>query len=112
VDEQPNLADPTARDAVPVCREIPGEHLANAIGPGGTLSVDFNGLKIPVALPPLASAILQLIDGTRSVGDIAATLAGRGVGHKAFDQAWRQTFAALERINRVLLAAPVAWTPG
>jgi hypothetical protein len=68
--------------------------------------VTFDGLRIPVALPPLASAILPLIDGQRTVGQIAAILSGRGTKAEAFEKAWRQTFAALERINRVLLAAP------
>jgi hypothetical protein len=57
-------------------------------------------------LPPLASAILPLIDGRRSVGQIGAILAGRGAKPEAFAKAWRQTFGALERINRLLLAAP------
>jgi hypothetical protein len=69
--------------------------------------VNFDGLRIPIALPPLASAILPLIDGQRSVGAIGAILAGRGMKQDAFGTAWRQTFTALERINRLLLAAPV-----
>ena len=38
----------------------------------------FDGLRTMVALPPLAAAILPLMDGQRSVGQIGATLAGRG----------------------------------
>jgi hypothetical protein len=49
---------------------------------------------------------LPLIDGRRSVGEIATLLAGLGTRPDAFRKAWGQTFAALERINRVLLAAP------
>jgi hypothetical protein len=48
-----------------------------------------------------------LIDGQRSVGQIGAVLAARGTKPEAFGKAWQQTFAALVRINRVLLAAPV-----
>jgi len=40
------------------------------------------------------------------VGAIAAALAERGAGADAFARAWRATFTALERINRLLLAAP------
>ena len=68
--------------------------------------INFDGLRIPVALPPLASAILRLIDGRAPSAQIAAALAERGIKPDAFDNAWRQTFTALERINRVLLAAP------
>jgi SAM-dependent methyltransferase len=105
-DDPVHRPDPCAERAVPVCREIDGETLRRAIRPDATLPVTFDGLRIPVALPPLASAILPLIDGQRTVGQIAAILSGRGTKAEAFEKAWRQTFAALERINRVLLAAP------
>jgi SAM-dependent methyltransferase len=105
-EDPPHRPDPSAETAVPVCREIEGETLARSIQPDGTLLVNFDGLRIPIALPALATAILPLIDGRRSVGQIGATLAGRGTKPDAFTRAWRQTFTALERINRVLLAAP------
>ena len=96
---------PAANTAVPVFRELDGETLARGIRPDGTLSVAFDGLRIPVALPPLASAILPLIDGQRSVGPIGAVLAERGTKPDTFAKAWRDTFTALVRVNRVLLAA-------
>jgi hypothetical protein len=65
-----------------------------------------DGLRVPIALPPLAPAILRLVDGRRSVGGIAAALAEKGTGDDAFRRAWRSTFVALEHINRLLLAAP------
>jgi hypothetical protein len=105
-DDPPHQPDPAAALTVPVCREINGETLARGIRPDGTLPVLFDGLRVAVALPPLASAILPLIDGRRSVGEIGATLAARGTKPEAFEKAWRQTFGALVRINRVLLAAP------
>ena len=105
--EPVHRADPYADGAVPVCREIGGEALVRSINADGTLVMNFDGLRIPIALPPLASAILPLIDGQRSVGEIGAVLAERGTRPDAFTKAWRQTFAALERVNRVLLAAPV-----
>jgi len=100
-------ADPGAESSVPVLREIDGETLARGVRPDGTLTMTFDGLRIPVALPPLATAILKLIDGNRSVGQISAFLAERGTRPDVFIKAWRQTFGALERINRLLLAAPV-----
>jgi SAM-dependent methyltransferase len=99
-------ADPFAEEAVPVFREVTGEALARGVRADGMLWVTFDGLRLPVALPPLATAILPLIDGVRSVGAIGALLAGRGTKPDAFIKAWRQTFVALERINRLLLAAP------
>ncbi len=106
-DDPPHQPDPAAETAVPVFREVNGEALARGIRPDGTLPVILDGLRVAVALPPLATAILPLIDGQRSVGQIGAILAARGMKPDAFAKAWQQTFAALVRINRLLLAAPV-----
>jgi SAM-dependent methyltransferase len=106
-DEQLERADPMAPDAVPVLRELSGSELAGAIAPDGTITFVVDGLRLPIPLPPLAPAILRLVDGQRSVGEIAAELAQRGTGAEAFERAWRATFGALERINRLLLAAPI-----
>jgi hypothetical protein len=97
-----------AAEAVPVLRELSGPELAGGIQSDGTIAFVLDGLRLPIALPPLAPAILRLIDGRRSVGAIAATLAQYGTDEAAFQRAWRATFTALERINRLLLAAPVA----
>lgn len=105
-DDPAERADPTTPDAVPVLRETTGDALANAIRPDGALMVGLDGLQIPVALPPLAQAILRQIDGRRSVAEIAAVLAASGTGAAAFGDAWRATFTALARVNRLLLAAP------
>lgn len=99
-------ADFMAQDAVPVARERPGEASADAIQPDGTITLLLDGLRIPIAMPPAAAAILRLVDGKRSVGEIGAALVQRGIGADAFARAWRATFTALERVNRLLLAAP------
>jgi hypothetical protein len=54
----------------------------------------------------MAKAILQLVDGKRTVGELGAMLASRGSNPEAFGRAWRATFTALEHVNRLLLAAP------
>ena len=102
--EAPARADPFAADAVPVARELPGEELARSIGPDGTLTMNFDGVRIPFPLPPQAPAMLRLIDGRRSVAEIGAALAERGTGAEAFARAWRAAWPTLERLNRVLLA--------
>ncbi len=98
--------DPIAERAVPVCRELDGQALAASIRPDGTLLATFDGLRVPLALPSLATAILPLIDGQRSVGQIGDLLSSRAVKLDAFLHAWRQTYATLERVNRVLLTPP------
>ncbi len=103
--ERAERADPMADDVVPVLRELSGPELAGGIGPDGTITVVFEGLRRPIALPPLAGAILRLVDGHRRIGEIAATLGANGIGAEAFARAWRATFNALEGVNRLLLAA-------
>jgi SAM-dependent methyltransferase len=98
--------DPLAPDTVPVAREMSGEALAAAIRPDGNLPLVIDGLRVPLALPALAPAILRLIDGARSVGDIEAALRARGVDRAAFARTWEATWSALSRSNRILLAAP------
>ncbi len=102
--QAPRRADPFAADVVPIAREMPADELAGRIQPDGTITMVFDSLRVPLALPPLAGAILRLIDGNRTVGEIAALLAERGI--EGFDRAWRQTFAKLEAVNRLLLRAP------
>ncbi len=98
----PDASDPAA---VPVMREMPGAELARHIRPDGTLPFLFDGLPVPFALPPLASAILKLVDGERTVGGIAEALSGR-VAPAAFAKAWAATYATLSSLNRLLLAPP------
>lgn len=102
--EQRAAPDPMSPAAIPIAREVPATEIARAIRPDGTISFIFDGLRVPVAVPPLASAILRLIDGVRSVGDIATALAARGTSQPSFDRAWRQTYDALSATNRILLA--------
>ena len=104
--EPPERADPLSPGAVPVCREVSGEDLARGIQANDTLFVGLDALRVPVPVPPLAGAILRLIDGVRTVGEIGAILAARGVKPAAFDRDWALLFPALESINRLLLAAP------
>jgi SAM-dependent methyltransferase len=105
--EAPTRADPFAANAVPVAREMPAEELARNIQPDGTITMVFDGLRVPLAMPALAGAILRLIDGKRCVAEIAAAVqASGGVAPEAFDRAWRAVFTQLERVNRLLLAPP------
>jgi SAM-dependent methyltransferase len=104
--EAPPLPDPTAPDAVPVAREMPAPDIAAAIGKDAGVTFVFDGLRVPVALPKLAPALLREIDGTRTVADILAAVTARGVAPKEAAAAWRTTFARLARLNRILLAPP------
>ncbi|GBQ87803.1 methyltransferase [Acetobacter nitrogenifigens DSM 23921 = NBRC 105050] len=96
----PDCCDPAS---VPVMREIPGVELVKQMRPDGVLPFAFGTLTVPVALPPLARRILPLIDGRRTVGDLAAAMAGSGISEEKFYRIWKECFKSLEALNRVLL---------
>nr|WP_298794888.1 class I SAM-dependent methyltransferase [uncultured Acetobacter sp.] len=98
--------DASSFEAVPVMREIPGIELAKQMRPDHTLPFAFGTLVVPIPLPPQARGLLPLIDGERTVGDLAAILATRGVPENKFHTVWQETFHTLERLNRVLLLPP------
>jgi hypothetical protein len=104
--EIPIGPNPLHPHAVPIAREMPGEAMAAAIRADGVLPLVIDGLRVPLALPALTPAILRLIDGQRSLGQIAGTLAERGVDEATFARAWAAAWPLLSRSNRVLLAAP------
>ncbi len=103
--DAPAPPDPSDPAAIPVMREMPGDELAKHIRPDGTLPFLFDGLRIPVPLPPLAAPILRLVDGVRTVADLRSAMADR-VSAEAFDRAWRATYDPLVALNRLLLAPP------
>ncbi len=112
--EPPQRADPFNPNAVPILREVSGEHVAKGIQANNTLFFALDALRVPVPVPPMAGAILPLIDGKRSVAEIGAMLAARGTSGEVFSRAWQALFPALEGVNRLLLAAPngMSATPG
>jgi len=98
----PAWEDPAA---VPVLRELDSATFAAGIPGDGVLRVGFDGLVVPVALPRLAAAIIARVDGRRSVGEIGDALAANGVSREAFAKDFAALARALERVNRMLLAA-------
>ena len=105
--EDPLAAPPWEDPAsVPLLREMDGTALAQGLPRDGTIPVSFDGLRVNLPLPRLAGAILQRVDGRRSLGEIADALAANGVAREAF---WRDLAAlrrSMEAMNRLLLAAP------
>ncbi len=102
----PARADPMDPAAVPTTREGRGADIARFIQADGTLTMVLNGLRLPQPVPPMAGAILGLIDGRRSVGEIEAALLARGASREVFAREWRTTFASFEHVNRLFLLAP------
>lgn len=99
------LPDWSAPAAVPVLRELDAQRFAAGIPADGILRVTADGLVVPVALPRLAAAIISRVDGKRSLGEIGDALAANGVSREAFVRDFAALARALERVNRLLLAA-------
>ena len=102
----PTRPDPLNANTVPIMREIPGAELAKQMTPDNMLPFHFGTLVVPIPLPPQTRGILPLIDGERTVGELAEILTTRGVNAEKFRQVWQESFGILERLNRVLLRAP------
>jgi len=98
----PDWADP---EAIPLLRELDGPTLARGLPADDVLTVTFDGLRVPVALPRLARAILARVDGRRRIGEIADDLAASGTSREAFARDFPRLAQSLERLNRLLLAA-------
>lgn len=104
-DEAPAPAwdDPAS---IPVLRELDGAALARGLPKDGVMRVSFDGLRLGVPLPRLASAILARVDGRRPLGEIGEQLAANGIPREAFMRDWAALRDAMEPLNRLLLAAP------
>jgi SAM-dependent methyltransferase len=92
--------------AVPVLRELDGPTMAKGLRADGVLPVTWDGLRAQVPIPRLAGAILQRVDGRRCWGEIMDGVVAAGASR---EQAARDRVVlsrTLERLNRMLLAAP------
>ncbi|WP_376099592.1 class I SAM-dependent methyltransferase [Roseomonas sp. CCTCC AB2023176] len=104
-------ADPVARadwddpDAVPVLRELDPAAFAKSLR-GDTLAVTFDGLRVPVPIPRLSAAIVARVDGQRSFGAITAEIVAAGAAPAAVARDMAALRAALEPMNRLLIASP------
>lgn len=107
--DAPEMAPPWDEpEAVPVLRDMEGPAVAKALPRDGTLPVSFDGLAINLPLPRLAGAILQRVDGKRSFGAINEELAANGASREQITRDWAALRHAMERLNRLLVAAPAA----
>ncbi|MGE0718867.1 MAG: methyltransferase, partial [Alphaproteobacteria bacterium] len=100
------VARPTD-DAIPALRDMEAAALARAIRPGAPLTVRFDGVPLPLALPALAGPIVARIDGRRTVAAIRDELRASvdpRLGEAAFADAFAATYRALNGINRLLIA--------
>ena len=91
--------------SVPVLNKESGPALARAVARDLALRLEVGGLSLTRALPALAPAILQRIDGTRSLAAIAAEIAASNpaLTPERFAEEFAQLYAVLNGFNLLLL---------
>ena len=107
---QATVAEIEGPQTVPCLKNLEGPKLAAAVARSGKLKFSFPGipLSFPVAAP--APAILQNIDGRRSLGEIHAILQMQnpGLDWKAFLGAFQALYGLLGGLGQLLLRNPAA----
>lgn len=98
VNKERTIAAPDNPDAVPILRDLDGEALARESRPGGSLTVDFDGIKARFPLPALTPTLFRMIDGKRSIRRIHAAL------EESFDPApdWSNFKSQFDRLYLTL----------
>jgi SAM-dependent methyltransferase len=89
--------------AVPVLTKESGPTLARAVARDLTLRLEVGGLSLVRALPALAPAILQRIDGQRSLAAIEAELRQANPQLQDFRQQFAELYLVLNSWNLLLL---------
>lgn len=103
-----NAVAPAAPDSpsdVPSLFDIDGAALARSLPSGGALALSIDGLKVRFPLPRLAAAMIALIDGRRTLGEIHAGLSVRAgpLDWPRFLEEFRQLHAALHGAGKLFL---------
>ena len=102
------VAQPDDAGAVPHLRLEPGEELARGIKPGAALTATIDGVSLRFRLPPLVRAMVERIDGARSLADIHAALreANPDLARGAFMDQFGRLHAALNGLGKLYLSFP------
>ena len=75
VNKERTVATQDDVDMIPMLRDLDGPSLARDAKPGGTLSVEFDGIKARFPMPDLTPTFFELIDGRRSIRGIHEAIA-------------------------------------
>jgi SAM-dependent methyltransferase len=107
------IALPDRPEAIPVLSdddEGGGPAMAEAVGQSLSLTVNLDGVKLRLALPRLAPAMLARIDGRASLGEIHRDLQAldSGLDWPAFRAQFDQLYRALNGLGRLLIRYPSA----
>lgn len=99
-DARGRVADPDDPMAIPVPVGLDTAAVAATAARGQGVSVTLNGVKLPLALPRFAPALLTRMDGRRPLADICADL-GRPWEELRAD--WLKTFRLLNGVSKLMV---------
>jgi SAM-dependent methyltransferase len=104
------VAIPDRPEVIPLLSGDDGPAMAEAIGQSLSLTANFDGVKLRLALPRLAPAMLARIDGRTSLGEIHRSLQAldSGLDWPAFKAQFDQLYRVLNGLGRLLLRYPSA----
>ena len=102
------VATPDDAGAVPHLRLDADEEMAQRIKPGAALTATIDGVGLRFPLPPMARAMVERIDGARSLADIHASLLGAnpGLERQVFLDQFARLHAALNGLGKMYLSFP------
>jgi len=89
---------------VPLLKGIDGAALARGLKPGAGITVETDGMRTRLPLPPRAGPILALVDGRRTIAEIVDALAAGGDQARAAADV-RATLEAFRELNKLFLVA-------
>ena len=104
------VATPGNPRARPVLCDLDGAAMAKSFRPGHRLNANFAGEKLSFPLPPLAGAMLALIDGKTDLTGLHAALAATRVDldWDTFERQFDRLFATLNGLGKMFLRVPPA----
>ncbi len=104
------VAVPDRPEAVPLLSDDDGPAMAEAVGRSLSLTANFDGVKLRLALPRLAPAMLARIDGRASLEEIHKELQAldSGLDWPTFKAQFDQLYRVLNGLNRLLIRYPTA----
>lgn len=105
--DEDTVAATTNPQSVPVFRDAATQRGFREMPPGAQPTLELDGVKFPLHLPPQAVAILRAINGRRSLAEIHAAMPGNPDWFQ-FSAAFQQTFKALHGFGKLFMRQPAA----
>ena len=103
----PSVASPTRTGLVPCPWGLDGAAFGRRHRPGEAMTATQDGYRFRLPLPPLAGAMIALMDGRRTIAQIHQAMARQDKSFDwiAFDRQWQALYKVLHGLGKLYLAA-------